>query len=249
MDINDLSGRHIAITGAASGIGLETAKVFAEQGAKVALLDRDTKVENIAKSIPGAIAAVMDVTSETSVAAAFAQVGDQWGTIDGLVNCAGTDFSGSILDTSPEQWNKIMAINLTGPFLVCRAAVPWLRKAKVQTAATIVTIASGLALVPLLNRTAYCGSKAGVTMFSKALALELAPAIRVNVVCPGVVDTPMFRNAWPDEQGVQRILSFYAIKKLPTPRNLAYSILFLTSEASSQITGIALAADGGRSFH
>jgi NAD(P)-dependent dehydrogenase (short-subunit alcohol dehydrogenase family) len=86
-------------------------------------------------------------------------------------------------------------------------------------------------------------------MFSKALAMELAPTIRVNVVCPGVVDTPMFRNAWPDEQAVQRILNFYALKKLPTPRNLAHSILFLTSEASSHITGIAMASDGGRSFH
>ena len=246
MDINDLSGRHIAITGAASGIGLATATLFAEQGARVALLDLDPKVEEVSKSIPGALTAITDVTSEASVNAGIEKIARSWGTLDGLVNCAGTDFTGSILDTTPEDWNRVVAINLTGPYLTCRAATPWLRKAKT---ATIVNVASGLALVPLLHRSAYCGSKAGVTMFSKALSMELAPTFRVNVVCPGVIDTPMFRNAWPDPEAVQRILNFYAIKKLPSARNLAHSILFLTSEASSHITGIALASDGGRSFH
>jgi NAD(P)-dependent dehydrogenase (short-subunit alcohol dehydrogenase family) len=240
-----LDGRHIVITGAASGIGLATATLFAAQGARVALLDRNEEVMATARSIPNAAALVADVTDEASVNAAIAQAAEKLGAIDGLVNCAGVDFVGSILDTTPAEWRRVMSVNLTGPYLVCRAAVPWLRKA---SQATIVNVASGLGLRPLVNRTAYTSSKAGVIMFTKALALELAPNIRVNAVCPGLVDTPMVRNAVPDE-AIEGILQLYAIKTFQTPAQLAQSILFLTSDASSHVTGIALAADGGRSFH
>jgi NAD(P)-dependent dehydrogenase (short-subunit alcohol dehydrogenase family) len=149
------------------------------------------------------------------------------------------------MDTTPAEWNRIMAVNLNGPYLVCRAAVPWLRKAE---RATIVNVASGLGLQPLMNRTAYTSSKAGVIMFSKALAMELAPSIRVNAVCPGLIDTPMVRNAI-DDATVEKVLQLYAIKTLQTADELAQSILFLSCGASSHITGIAMAVDGGRSFH
>ena len=246
MDINNLEGRRIAVTGGASGIGLETARLFTELGAKVALLDRDSSVDAAAASIPGAVGIVMDVTDAASVEHGLAQAAAQMNGMDGLVNCAGADFSGSLAETTPEQWNRLMSVNLTGPYMVTRAALPFLQA---ETRASIVNVASGLGLVPLLHRAAYCGSKAGLIMFSKALSMELAPRIRVNVVCPGIVDTPMFRNAWPDDAALDKITGFYAMKRLPTAREMAHSILFLAGDASAHITGIALASDGGRSFH
>jgi NAD(P)-dependent dehydrogenase (short-subunit alcohol dehydrogenase family) len=246
MDINDLRGRRILLTGAASGIGLETAKLFSEQGATVAMADRDAGVADAAKGLANCHPVVMDVTSEAQVAAGIEAAARAMGGIDGLVNCAGADFSGSILDTTPEQWNRIMSVNLTGPYLVTRAAVPVMRREK---AGSIVNVASGLGLIPLVNRSAYCGSKAGLIMFSKALSMELAPQIRVNVVCPGIVDTPMLRKAWPTDEAMKQITGFYAMKRVPSPREMAHSILFLIGNASSHITGIALASDGGRSFH
>ena len=246
MDINDLRGRRIAVTGGASGIGFETALLFSEQGARVCLLDRDNAVHDASRKIPNSVGITMDVTDEKSVCHGMGKAAAELGGLDGLVNCAGADFSGSILDTTPEQWNHVLSVNLTGPYLVTRAAVPVMLE---EERASIVNVASGLGLIPLIHRAAYCGSKAGLIMFSKSLSMELAPKIRVNVVCPGIVDTPMFRKAWPDDALVDKMTSMYAMKRLPSTREMAHSILFLTGDASAHITGIALASDGGRSFH
>jgi 3-oxoacyl-[acyl-carrier protein] reductase len=248
MGRESLDGRHIVITGAASGIGLATARLFSVMGATVAMADRDAAVAAIAAEIPNATGVVMDVVSEASVAAAVAEAGEAMGAIDGVVNCAGADFAAPIEDTPPDQWNRLLAVNMTGPYNVVRTTLPWLRKAAVERA-TIVNIASGLGLRPIPARAAYAASKAGLIMFSKGLAMELAPKIRVNVVCPGVTDTPMLRLAWPGDEGIAKITEKYAIKALPTAEDLAYSILFMTSDASCHITGIALSSDGGSSYH
>jgi NAD(P)-dependent dehydrogenase (short-subunit alcohol dehydrogenase family) len=241
-----LAGRHIAITGAASGIGLATATHFAAKGARVALLDRNPAVSDIAATVPRSIGVVVDVTSQTSISSGIETAARHIGSLDGIVNCAGYDFASPIADTPPEQWNRLLAVNMTGPFLVIRAALSWLHKAE---RATIVNVASGLGLRPLLHRAGYAASKAGLIMLSKALAMELGPRIRVNVACPGVTDTPMLRQAWPTDADIAKLTERYAIKSLPTAEDVAYSILFLTSEASKHITGIALASDGGNSYH
>jgi NAD(P)-dependent dehydrogenase (short-subunit alcohol dehydrogenase family) len=246
MSRETLEGRHIAITGAGSGIGLATARLFTQLGAKVALLDRDTVVMEIAPTLTGAVGITMDVSSQDSVDAGIDAAATMLGTLDGLVNCAGADFSGSIDETTPTEWSRLLAVNLTGPYLVARAALPWLRKAD---RATIVNIASGLGFRPIRHRAAYSATKAGIIMFSKALALEVGPNIRVNAVCPGVVDTPMLRKAWPDAEGIAKVTTPYVIKTLPSAEDLAYSILFMTSDASRHITGTALASDGGSSLH
>jgi NAD(P)-dependent dehydrogenase (short-subunit alcohol dehydrogenase family) len=162
------------------------------------------------------------------------------GGIDGVVNAAGIVIHGSVLDIGVAAWQRVLDVNLTGTYIVIRCCMPWLAKAPV---ATIVNIASGQGLLPNTpNTTAYAASKGGVVNLTRALAAELAPAIRVNSVCPGMVDTPM-------TAGFQRQVDRYAMKRIADPLEIARAILFLTSPESSFVTGAALAVDGGRTFH
>lgn len=246
-----LANRRILITGGASGIGLATAARFVREGARVAILDRDADAaERAAAGIKGAKAVTADVRSETDVARAVKDAARALGGLDGLVNSAGIDLVTPLVETKLEDWHRIIEVNLTGPFLVCRAAVPELQMAK---AATIVNIASGAGLFPLKHRTAYCSAKAGIVMFTKTLAMELAPKIRVNVVCPGAIETPLFRSSYENAADpaaeLARITARYTLGRVGEPDEIADAVLFLTSEESSYVTGSALAVDGGRTFH
>ena len=163
----------------------------------------------------------------------------QSGGIDGVVNAAGIVMRGRMLEVGMAEWRRVIDVNLTGIYIVVRCALPWLR----TTGATVVNIASGQGLLPNSpGMTAYAASKGGVVTLTRALAAELAPDIRVNSVCPGMVDTPM-------TQGGPRDASPYALKRIADPLEIAHAILFLTSAESSFITGAALAVDGGRTFH
>ena len=235
-----LQGRKIVLTGAASGIGLATAKLFADEGAALVLLDRDADaVAKVAKQI-GAHAFGVDVTDEAAVAQAVEQGAAAMGGIDGVVNSAGIQVRGSVLEVDAAEWRRSLEVNVTGPYNVVRSCLPWLMKAQ---GATIVNLGSGQSLLPNApNRTAYAASKGAVLNLTRALAAELAPKIRANTVCPGLVDTPM-------AQGVQANVGNYALKRLADPVEIARAILFLTSSESSYVTGAALAVDGGRSFH
>lgn len=247
--VGRLAGRHIVITGAAGGIGRATARLFAAEGARLALFDRNgTGAATLAKSVGGASFAV-DVADEGSVSAAIAGAAGAMGGIDGLVNAAGLVTTRPLAETDLATWRRMMDVNATGTFLVCRQALPYLRKAK---AATIVNVASGQALRPGGGGVAYVASKAAVTMFTKAIALELAPSIRANVICPGAIDTAMSRSAMAG-QSEATVAAFlkanYAMGRFGTAAEMASVILFLTSAESSFVTGVALSADGGRAFH
>jgi len=235
-----LSGRRIVITGAASGIGRCTAGVFAAEGAAVTLLDRDADaLADIARSTRGHGFAA-DVTDEASVAEAVERGAVAMAGIDGVVNAAGIMLRGSVLDVDAATWRRVLEVNLTGTYIVVRCCLPWLKPAPF---ATIVNIASGQGLLPNVpDRTAYAASKGGVVNLTRALAAELAPTIRANSVCPGLVDTPM-------ASGVRDNVGNYALGRLADPVEIARAILFLTSSESSYVTGAAQAADGGRSFH
>ena len=148
---------------------------------------------------------------------------------------------GSLAEIDGATWRRVLDVNLTGPYLVARAAVPHLRAA--QGDASIVNIASGQALLPNApDRSAYAASKGGLVNLSRALAAELAPAIRVNSVCPGLVDTAT-------ADGVRHNVGNCALRRLADPDESAAAVVFLLSSQASCITGAALAADGGRSFH
>jgi NAD(P)-dependent dehydrogenase (short-subunit alcohol dehydrogenase family) len=237
---NRLHGRRIAITGGASGIGRATAALFAAQGAKVAVLDRTAGAP---------LTFACDVSNESDVAAAVAQSAEALGGLDGLVNAAGIFHPQTLEDTPLDVWQSTMAVNLTGTFLVCRAALPFLRAAG---GGTIVNIASGVGLLPTgPGSAAYVVSKGGVIALTKVLALETAPTIRVNAICPGAVETPMTAGTLRDESGAVRdaVVRRYALQRPSSADELAQAILFLTGSESSSVTGISLAVDGGRTFH
>ena len=249
-----LAGRRVLITGAANGIGLASVTRFLAEGASVAALDRDENaLIALRRRFDGAAVhtVITDVAEPASVATAVADSATAMGGLDGVVNAAGIDLVADIEVMTPAEWNRILAVNLTGPMLVMRAAFPYLREAG---GGTIVNVSSGAGLSPLKHRTAYCASKAGLQMASKALAMEAAEfGIRVNAICPGAVETGLFRSgieAAPDPNAAyEAVRARYALQRIAAPEEIAAAILWLTSKESSYVTGVALAVDGGRTFH
>ncbi|MEO9191018.1 MAG: SDR family NAD(P)-dependent oxidoreductase [Acetobacteraceae bacterium] len=248
-----LANRRILVTGAASGIGEAVCAMFRAEGALVAMLDRDgAKLREAAGRIgTGAFPFVADVSDEAAVQRAVEAAVHALGGLDGVVNSAGIDLLRPFAEMSAADWRRIMAVDLDGPFLVCRAALPALRA---SDGASIVNIASAAGLRPLEHRTAYCSAKAALVMFSKALAVDLAADnIRVNVICPGIIETPLFRSSFETEAdpeaALRTITDRYLIKRAGRPDEVASTALFLTSAESGYMTGSAVAIDGGRSFH
>lgn len=235
-----LTGRRILVTGAASGIGRKIAEVFAAEGAALALLDRQEAALAGAAAETGGVPIICDVSDEASVNAAVAEAGRVLGGLDGVVNCAGISRPGLIADVSMDAWREVIGINLIGPHMVMKAALPFVRAVPW---ATIVNVASGQGLQPAgpANH-AYAASKGGLINLTRSLAKELAPAIRVNSVCPGMVETPLTEGRSGDG-------SQYALKRNGTALEVAQAVLFMSSPESAFVTGTALAVDGGRTFH
>ena len=237
---NRLAGRRLVVTGGASGIGRAVARLFAAEGASLALLDRDARVVDTAREI-GANGYVVDITDESAVMAVIEQAGHAMSGIDGVVNAAGIMSKGLTTEVPADAWRRILEVNLTGTYIVVRSCLPWMQREEQE--GTIVNIASAAGLLSNApGLTAYAASKGGVIALTRVLAAELAPKIRVNSVCPGMVDTPM-------ADGYRANVGNYALKRLADPMEIARAILFLTASESSYVTGAALATDGGRSFH
>jgi len=239
-----LNGRRIIITGGASGIGRATAELFVAEGAHVAVFDR-----NAGGAPAGVVAIDVDVADAASVKAAVSEASKLLGGIDGLVNAAGIFLTAGLAETSLEQLSLVLAVNLSGTFLMMQAVAPLMQA---EGFGTIVNVGSGVGITPTgPGSTAYVASKGGVIALTKSVAMELAPTIRVNVVCPGTVETPMtasfLRRSGGDVDPA--IAERYALGRAATPEEIAASILFLTSNESSFVTGITLPVDGGRTFH
>lgn len=242
-----LAGRRIVISGAASGIGRAMLELFVRAGARVAALDRQP-LDSRAMGAGGdsVLACEADVSDAFSVERAVQRASEAFGGIDGVVNAAGvmnTDWAEAV---TLDDWRRVIDVNLTGTFVVCRACLPHLRAAG---GGTIVNMSSGQGLLPFKQRSAYAASKAGVISLSKTLAMEWAPLVRVNTICPGVVDTPMVRAGYSPEQLQEHVGPRHALGRIAQPREIALAALYLSSQESSFVTGIVLAVDGGRSFH
>jgi len=238
-----LTGRKILITGGASGIGRATASLFRREGAAVAVLDRSG-------GEPDVPFVAVDVADPASVQRAVQAAETVLGGLDGVVNAAGIFSAAGLAETTPELFSRTLAVNLMGTFLVVQAAAPILLAS--GTGATVVNIGSGVGITPTgPGSIAYVASKGGVIAMTKALAMELAPSVRVNVVCPGMVETPMTQGFLRDAAGdvAPELVGRYALRRPAAPEEIAAAILFLTAAESSFVTGIALAVDGGRTFH
>jgi NAD(P)-dependent dehydrogenase (short-subunit alcohol dehydrogenase family) len=240
-----MNARKVLITGAASGMGREIARLFSAEGAALALLDRDeTGLKGIAAEL-GAAGYACDVTDRDSVNQIVAEAGEAMGGIDGLINAAGILDITPFVDLDPASWDRMIAVNLTGPFNMVKAALPFLSKAD---AATIVTIASVSALMPMPGTAGYSASKAGAAMFTKSIAMDLGPNIRANSICPGVIKTEMTRYLWENPQHSARAADRVALKRLGEVRDVALAALFLSTEDSGFTTGTELPVDGGFSW-
>jgi NAD(P)-dependent dehydrogenase (short-subunit alcohol dehydrogenase family) len=240
-----LEGRRILITGAASGMGRAIAQLFANEGAALALLDLNEVGMRAVAAELGASGFACDVSDRAAVNSAVAKAGAALGGIDGLINAAGILTIKPFDDLDPESWDAMIAVNLTGPFNVVKAALPLLREAE---RATIVNIASTSAVMPMAGTTGYSASKAGLAMFTKCLAFDLGPNIRANTICPGVIKTEMTRYLWENPEHSARASDRVALKRLGLPEDVAKAALFVSCEDSGFTTGTELPVDGGLSW-
>ena len=240
----------IIVTGAASGIGRATARRLAADGARVVPADR-YDLSSLADELRAAggevTACQVDVTKADQVEAMARDAQAAYGRIDGLVNCAGIVVSKLLEDTTEEDWDRQLGVNLKGIFLCCRAIIPVMRK---DGGGTIVNIGSDLGMVGGPMTPAYCASKGGVLQLTRALAVDHAvDGIRVNCVCPGPVETPLLREidvTVPDPAVErQRVIDSTLLKRVGEPEEIAGVIRFMLSDDASNMTGSIVVADGG----
>jgi NAD(P)-dependent dehydrogenase (short-subunit alcohol dehydrogenase family) len=240
-----LQGRRIVVTGAASGMGAAIARLFAEEGASLALLDRNADgVRATAESLK-ACSTACDVSDAAAVEQAVKGAAAALGGLDGLVNAAGVLIEKPFAELDPESWSRLLSVNLSGPYHVIRAALPALNASE---RATIVNVASVSGFLPMAGTSGYSASKAGLIMLGKSLALELGPKIRVNTICPGVIKTEMTRHIWTDAPRAERTADRVALKTMGEPEDIARTALFLTTDDSRFTTGTEIVVDGGFSW-
>lgn len=247
-----LDGRRALLTGAAGGIGEAVARTFRGAGASLALVDRDLgRLRALARSLglrsgPKVVPIRADVTRAAEVARAVAEAAKTLGGIDLVVNAAGVTAKGDLASTDPETFRRLIEINLVGTFLVCHAALPYLRR---SPDAAIVSISSVYSLIGGRDRTAYSASKGGLDALTRSMAADLAKdGIRVNAVNPGFVRSPMTAPSLRDARAMRFFRSATPLPRLGIPQDVADAILYLSAPASGFVTGVCLALDGGRSL-
>lgn len=247
-----LAGKVAVITGAATGIGKQGALLFAEEGARVVVADIDENggrqvVETITSSGGKAIFVKTNVIDATQVEALMQAAVSAYGRIDILYNNAAVNLYGKLTDTSEEDWDRVMRVNVKSVFLCCRAAIPIMKK---TGGGTIVNTASTAALVGLRNLAAYTASKGAVLQLTKNLALDYAAEhIRVNALCPGVTGTEMTMKMIATSADPAATRARYdsgrPLGRMAEPVEIARAAIFLASDESSFMTGAPLSVDGG----
>lgn len=247
-DMLALNGKVAIVTGAASGLGQGIAQVLARHGASVMALDRDDATDAVkefdAASGQKHSAVVADVSEVDDVARAFTEIDKQHDHIDVLVNCAGIREINSILDLDPAMWQRVIAVNLSGPFYCAQQAGR--RMADRGTGGSIINITSVAGFVAMTHRPAYSSSKHGLIGLTKNLARDLAPhKIRVNAVAPGTVRTPLTEAYYHDDAFLAGVEGMVPLGFEGHPEDVGRAVLFFASDLSPWVTGTVLPVDGG----
>jgi len=246
----EFSGKRVLVTGGTRGIGRATVEAFVAAGARVAVNGRtSSSTDDAIRSLGrghGLVAAPGDVGSvagcRTVVDASIKGLGGR----DILVNSAGVARDASVEEADEAQWDETLDVNLKGTFFCCQAALAALRSSR----GCIVNVASDAGLMGTPGLVVYCASKGGVVNMTRAMALELAPDVRVNCVCPGYVDTDMVRRDFIDTSAdpgaaEQALVDYAPLRRIATPEEIARAILYLASDDACFVTGAAFQIDGG----
>lgn len=254
----NFSGTRVLVTGGATGIGLAIATAFADSGAKLVLLDRDQAGLDAAIETLGdgtATGLTCDLADPEDISRAAARVREESGGLDVLVNNAGVGAGKAFVDLTDAELDLNLDVNLRATILLTRELVPGMLE---QGHGSVINIASQAAKIPCPGNTHYAASKAGVLAFTMSLAAEIAPTVRVNAICPGMVLTGMMENnirLTMQNQGLS-YQDAYAewsagipMGRMQQPAHIAQGALFLASEAASEITGISLNISGGQTCH
>jgi 3-oxoacyl-[acyl-carrier protein] reductase len=246
----ELNHRVALITGAAQGIGAETARLFAAQGCRVAVVDIDAdnggKVAAAIRAGGGTAQLFRtDITSEASVEQCIAGIAQAFGGIDIVINCAGGYGRLATVEDMPiDEWDRTVALNLRSVFLICKMAIPWLKKSKAGRIINVSSISGRT--VHAASSPAYGAAKAGVTQLTRFLAFQLGPDnITANSIAPITTLTPRVA-ALRTEADIERIASQVPLRRLAVPEDHAQAMLFLASDAAAYINGVALDVNGGR---
>ncbi len=238
-----LKGRRIVITGGASGIGAATAARFLEEGSAVAILDHDPSAcEKIRQHLPGIVGAFLaDVSNHQQVEQGLAAIVSKLGGLDVVVNNAGISIRHKFLDITPDEWSKVIAVNLTGVFYVAQAAA---RHMMENAGGVILNTASTNGITGYPYYADYNATKAGVIELTRSMALELAPKVRTNAVAPGYVLTPMQRAEYSDEM-LEAVNRKIPLRRHAQPEEVAALFAFLASDDAAYLNGHVYVIDGG----
>jgi meso-butanediol dehydrogenase/(S,S)-butanediol dehydrogenase/diacetyl reductase len=238
-----LKNKRVLITGGAGGIGSATAKRFLEEGSRVFILDQDAEAcELIRKDLPSLEATLTaDVSKVNELEKAFSDLDNICQGLDILINNAGISIRHNFLDIKPEEWTRVIDINLNGAFYVAQAAA---KRMKAQGSGVILNMASTNGMTGYPYYAGYNASKAGVIALTKSMALELAPEVRVLAVCPGYVMTPMQEAEYTPEM-LEALNSKLPLRRHAQPEEVAALFAFLASEEAGFLTGHCYVIDGG----
>ena len=256
-----LPGQKALVTGASSGIGRAIALSLGEAGADVVInyVSDEDKAQALAEEIRAkgvrALALRADVSDEAQVGAMFSSMIEQLGTLDILVNNAGLQQDAPFHELTLAQWNKVLAVNLTGQFLCSRAAVREFLRRGVQpeiscAAGKILCVSSVHEVIPWAGHVNYAASKGGVMLMMKSLAQEVAPyRIRVNSICPGAIRTPINMEAWDTPEAYQDLLKLIPYKRIGEAAEIGRAAVWLASDYADYVHGISLFVDGGMTLY
>ncbi len=245
----DLTGKSAVVTGGSKGLGLAMAAALASAGASVMLVNRNeaegqTAAEQLSRTYSSnVISFAADITNRSHTEQMAKRAIDAFGRIDILINSAGINIRGAIDEVSPEDFARVMDVNVTGTWLACRAVTPQMKK---QNSGKIINLASTLGLVGLSNRTPYTSSKGAVVQMTRALALELCPYnINVNAICPGPFLTEMNLPIANSDEAMKFVVGATALGRWARLEEIQGTALLLASDASSYMVGSIITVDGG----